>query len=179
MTSVALIVTMTGFHHAGDMLMDDRDGSFVGSIVDGLVGGSGESLVELTRRAFLCRSALVAGGAFLAGCGSIGDLTAPDSVSFSFQVSQYPALATVGGVALVDAGTPLAVVRVSADSFLALSRICPHAGGNINQNGTGFRCTRHGAMFSSTGQWTGGERTSSMRSYPTSYDSATGTVTIG
>jgi cytochrome b6-f complex iron-sulfur subunit len=86
----------------------------------------------------------------------------------------------VGGVALVTAnGTPLAIVRTGTSSYLALSRSCPHEGATIGTSSGGFTCPRHGAMFNASGTWTGGQRTSSMRSYTTTFDSATGTLTIG
>src|SRR5205085_7679327 len=96
------------------------------------------------------------------------------------KVSEFPALASVGGVALVTFnGNPLAIVRTGTTSFVTLSRVCPHQGNIINPSGDGFLCPGHGARFSATGQWLGGERTSSMRSYTTSYDAAAGTITIG
>jgi cytochrome b6-f complex iron-sulfur subunit len=96
------------------------------------------------------------------------------------KVSDYPALATVGGVALITAGgSPLAIVRTGTNSFVALSRICPHQGAIVSTGTNGFTCPRHGARFSSTGTWIGGQSTSSLRSYPTSYDDSTSTLTIG
>ena len=131
-----------------------------------------------TRRQVLSQAMLAAIGAALAACGDYA--TAPDSLgSFSSKVSDQAALANVGGVALMTAnGSPIAVVRTGAASFIALSRICPHQGGTIGTASSGFRCPDHGATFSLTGDWTGGQRTSNMRSYPTSYDAATGILTI-
>jgi Rieske Fe-S protein len=134
----------------------------------------------ITRRVFLERGALAAAAVMLASCVA-SDSTGPNlSGKTTIDVSSYAALANVGGVALVSIeGSPFAIVRTGATSFLALSRICPHQGGLIVTTSTGFRCTEHGATFSSTGTWTGGQRTSSMRSYPTSYDAATSTLTVG
>ena len=134
----------------------------------------------VTRRMFVERSALLAAAAMLAACSG-SDTTAPTLTGQTqINVANYPALANVGGVALVTIeGSPVALVRTGATTFLALSRICPHQGGLIVTTASGFQCTRHGATFSSTGSWTGGERTSSMRSYPTAYDSATSTLTVG
>ncbi|MBW8769656.1 MAG: Rieske (2Fe-2S) protein [Gemmatimonadetes bacterium] len=134
------------------------------------------------RRTFLAQTALLAAGAVLAACAA-GDATDPgttvDSTS-GIKVSDFPALASVGGIALVNvSGNPLAIVRTGDASFVTLSRICPHQGNTINPNGSGFLCPGHGARFSATGQWQGGERTSNMRSYATSYDAAAGTITIG
>jgi Rieske Fe-S protein len=86
----------------------------------------------------------------------------------------------VGGIALATvSGTPLAIVRTGSTTFLALSRICPHQGATVNLSGNGFLCPRHGAEFDASGTWIGGQRTSSMRSYATTYNAATGTLTIG
>jgi nitrite reductase/ring-hydroxylating ferredoxin subunit len=131
------------------------------------------------RRTFIARSVLAAAAAALAAC-SASDPVSPFSGTFTMQIADYPALASVGGVALVSAnGASLAVVRTSTDSFVALSRVCPHEGGRIDPSGSGFVCQKHGARFSSTGAWTGGQSTSSMRSYTTTYNSSTGTLTIG
>ena len=134
------------------------------------------------RRTFLAQSALLAAGALLAACAA-GDATSPGTTIGSttdIKVSDFPALASVGGIALVNvSGNPLAIVRTGDASFVTLSRICPHQGSTINPNGSGFLCPGHGARFSATGQWQGGERTSNMRSYATSYDAAAGTITIG
>ena len=133
------------------------------------------------RRAFLVRGAMAAAAVALAACGGAGsDATAPTSVSLSLKVSDYPALASDGGVALVNAGgSPIAIVRTGTDSFIALSRVCPHQGATVNRTSSGFTCPQHGATFNTTGTWIGGQRTSSLHSYPTSYDASTGTLTVG
>jgi len=133
------------------------------------------------RRTFLAQSALLAAGALLAAaCGSEIS-TAPTTISpTTLRVGDYPALATVGGIAMVTvSGSPLAVVRTGTASFVALSRVCPHQGNIVNQSGNGFLCPGHGARFSADGTWIGGERTSSLRSYATAYDASAGTITIG
>lgn len=138
-------------------------------------------LLGIGRRDFLVKASLLAAAVALAACGAGGDAgTAPQSVSGTLKVSDYPSLATVGGVALVlESGSPVAVVRTGESSFVVLSRICPHQGATVNQTSNGFQCPRHGATFSRTGGWTGGERTSGLRSYPASYDPSTGILTIG
>ena len=132
------------------------------------------------RRTFLAQSALLAAGALLAACGS-EIATAPTTISpTTLRVSDYAALATVGGIALVTiAGSPFAVVRTSATSFVVLSRVCPHQGNIVNQDGNAFLCPGHGARFSANGTWIGGERTSNLRGYATAYDAASGTITVG
>src|SRR5881628_2686609 len=86
---------------------------------------------ESTRREFLTTSAASAVAAILvAACGgsdATGVSTGP--VTLSVQISKYPALANVGGIARVDnGGTPVAAVRTGATTFDAFSLICPHFG---------------------------------------------------
>ena len=135
------------------------------------------SLID--RRRFLALSAYAAAGAALAACAVTDATTAPTSVNATIRISDYAALATVGGYAMTNInGSPVAIVRTGASTFITLSRICPHQGATINATSNGFRCPNHGATFSTTGTWTGGQRTSNMRSYPTTYDATAGTLTI-
>ena len=132
------------------------------------------------RREFLQQSALfAAAAAALAACAP-SDATGPSlGGNVNVTVANYPTLANVGGIATLSAnGTPLAVVRTGTATFIALSRVCPHQGGTIGVSGNGFQCPVHGAQFSSTGQWVGGQPTSSMFQYQTSYDAGTGVLTI-
>jgi len=135
---------------------------------------------EIGRRTFLAQSALLAAAAALAACG-VSDATAPDLTGqASIKVTDYPALASVGGIAMVTIqGSPLAIVRTGTSTYVALSRVCPHQGSTVNQSGSGFLCPNHGARFAADGTWVGGQPTSSLRSYATSYDATSGTLTIG
>jgi Rieske Fe-S protein len=135
-----------------------------------------------SRREFLTAAAASAvTAALLTACGggAPGAATISGPVSLTVQVSSYPALANVGGIVRIDsAGTPVAVVRTGADTFASFSLICPHFGCTVGINGGAFLCPCHGARFSSSGTWTGGQRTSNLRALTTSYDSATGVVTV-
>ena len=135
----------------------------------------------LERRAFLSQGALALLATVVAACGVGADfLTAPASVSLSVRVADYSSLASVGGVAYVTSGgSPLAIVRTSASDFVVLSRICTHQGGVVNSVSGGFECPRHGARFNASGTWIGGERTTSLHTYPAAWDEASGTLTIG
>lgn len=95
-------------------------------------------------------------------------------------LANVPALATVGGIARVDGNTstPVALVHTGQASYVALSMVCPHQGATITIQSGGFICPRHGARFSSTGAWTGGQPTSSLRVLTATYDATAGTVTI-
>ena len=142
--------------------------------------GSEPASGSIKRRDFVAYGAAALAMAALAACG--GDsLTSPSTVqSTALKLSDFPALSTVGGVATTSIGrTPIAIVRTSTSSFSAFSRICPHQGSTINVTSTGFLCPNHGATFNKAGQWIGGERTSSLTSYPVAYDATAGTITVG
>lgn len=82
-------------------------------------------------------------------------------------------------VALVTlAGSPFTIVRTGATTFLALPPVCPHQASIVNTTSNGFLCPNHGAQFSSTGTWVDGQRTTSLRSYTTTYDPTTDTLTV-
>jgi len=147
---------------------------------DGLVAVPTADASGLDRRTFLSRAVMSAAMLALAACGASDGATAPFSGSASINVADYPSLATVGGVALVTLnGSPLALVRASQTTIVALSRVCPHQGATVNTSTGGFTCPRHGARFGPTGQWLGGQQTSSMRSYATTFNATTGALTIG
>ncbi len=138
----------------------------------------------IDRRVFLSHAAFAAAAAALAACGGGGSggsdgPTAPAVINSTVSVASYPALAAVGGVATVTLnGSRVAIVRTGASSFITLSLSCPHQGTTLDVTSSGFHCPNHGATFNSTGVWVGGQRASNMSAYATSYDAATGTLTI-
>lgn len=148
-------------------------------------GGGCASCAEkagTSRREFIATSAASAVAALLvAACGGASGTTGIGGgpVSLSVQVSNYAALANVGGIARVDTGgTPVAAVRTGASTFAAFSLICPHFGCTVGINGSAFLCPCHGARFASTGTWIGGQRTTNLSSLGTSYNATTGVLTI-
>ncbi len=154
-----------------------------GSCANGLpVDGASKYPDGISRRTFMMQSALMAAAAALAACGMPTGVDSSQTLSSSqsINVANYPELASVGGVATVDvSGIPMAIVRTSATTFLALSLICPHQGGTISHiNSTTFQCPIHGATFNNNGQWIGGQPTSNMRQYSTSYNQTSNTLTI-
>jgi Rieske Fe-S protein len=146
-----------------------------------MAGSRGQAVSD--RREFITLSAASALTALLTtacggtGGGDVGVVTGP--VSFTVQVSSYPGLANVGGIAQVDnGGTPIAAVRTGASTFAAFSLICPHRGCTVGINGSAFRCPCHGATFASSGLWTGGQQTANLSELTTSYDATSGVLTI-
>lgn len=140
----------------------------------------------LGRRAFLTRSLLAAaaaalGAEALAACASSGtdSVAGPIASGTTLRVADYPALASVGGIATTSVGgQPVAIVRTATSSYVVLSRVCPHQGATVNVSGAGFQCPLHGAQFNASGTWTGGQRTSSLHTYATTYDAAAGTLIV-
>lgn len=141
------------------------------------------------RRDFLTASLFTAVTAALTtACGfgnGIGEdgPTAPTTLSGALAVtlSQFPALANVGGIARVDGGkgTPIAVARTGASTFVACSMICTHQGTTVNITANGFLCPNHGAKFAADGTWIGGQTTTNLVTFPVTYDASAGTLSIG
>ena len=140
----------------------------------------------VNRREFLQRATLAAVSSLLASaCGGRIDfasgLSGPSATAegFSFNVADYPALAQVGGIAVIaGAPLPLAAVRVNASSYAVFSLVCPHAGTTVGPSGNGFKCPNHGAMWDSGGNWTGGQATSGLTRLPATLDATAGRVVV-
>jgi cytochrome b6-f complex iron-sulfur subunit len=150
---------------------------------------------SLRRREFLGAAALTALALLEAACGdgqigpsgtsSSGTPTPAGAVIVSgnrliVTVSAFSSLANTGGAARVDGGngTPVALVRTGAATFAAFSLRCPHEGFTVNVQSGSFYCPAHGARFTSTGTWAGGQRTGNLTSLASAYDATAGTVTI-
>jgi Rieske Fe-S protein len=144
------------------------------------------------RREFLSQATLAAVAAVLAGCGGGGDGSfAPkppnqeppagsSGGTLTVTVASFPALANVGGIAAVGtlANKPVAVVRTGASSFTALSRICTHAGCDVNVAGSGFSCPCHGSQFDATGQATNGPAENALQRFNVAVSGNGSTLTI-
>jgi len=134
-----------------------------------------------TRRTFLARSALFAAAAALGACGG-ADTTAPSIASgTTINVANFPSLSTVGGIATTTLdGAPIGIARTGASQFVVVSRVCTHEGTTVNAtDSTGYLCPNHGARFAEDGTWLGGQRTSSLHVYASSYNPTTNVITIG
>jgi Rieske Fe-S protein len=134
------------------------------------------------RRTFLSTATLAAVAALLQACGgALGTdfFTGPSGGPLTVKLTDFAALSATGGIARVDNGNgaPIALVRTGASTFLGVTMVCTHQGATIGINGSGFRCPNHGAMFSSTGAWQGGQPTSSLRTFTATFDGVN-TVTI-
>ncbi len=141
----------------------------------------------LDRRTFFSQSTLVAVAALLVdACGTgVWEPLAPvanifPAAGLSLKLADYPALAAVGGIARVDepTGAPLAVARMGAATFVAISLSCPHQGTTLDVAGSGLTCPNHGARFAIDGTWTGGQLTANLTTHPLVFNAAAGTVNI-
>jgi Rieske Fe-S protein len=142
----------------------------------------------VSRREFLSAATMSAVALTLAACGGGGgddEITGPIPPGvgeITVRITDFPALASVGGVARVRSSPPVAMTR-TATGFVAFSLSCTHQGTTvtINSNNT-LRCSNHGAEFSSLGVWTGGaQRTTNLVRLPVVPDAAgtSATITLG
>ena len=122
-----------------------------------------ERTTDLSRRAVLqgamATAACAACAVAASGCGDTQDPALTSDVTI--QLSDYPALASVGGVASIPRsvsgyGFDIFVRNEGEGVYRALSSYCSHEGCSVNVDGNGFRCPCHGATFSADGERTGG-----------------------
>jgi Rieske Fe-S protein len=137
----------------------------------------------MDRRGFLTESIKLAVLAALAGTAascSAGGATGPTlGGNFTIKVSDYPALASSGGVvALNHGGFPIAIANLGGGNWGAYSLICPHQGGLVQWTGSQFQCTVHGSRYNIQGDWQGGQPTGNLHHYQATYDASTNSLTI-
>lgn len=79
-------------------------------------------------------------------------------------------IATVGSAALVQFNSgSLLIAHTAANTFIAVSAICPHQGCLITGfSGGSYVCPCHGSMFTTSGQVTRGPAGSGLPQYATS-----------
>lgn len=99
----------------------------------------------------------------------------PSSVAKVINISDYPALGSVGGNA--DIGKAM-VFRTSESKFMTVSTTCTHKKCDVDFDGSGFECPCHGSTFTKTGKVTNGPATKNLRSYKTTYNAEANTLTI-
>jgi cytochrome b6-f complex iron-sulfur subunit len=136
----------------------------------------------VSRRTFLSAATLAGVAAALDACSDVTGPGGGGSVGggpFTVKLADFPSLASVGGVARVStSGSPTALVRTGSTTFVAVSMVCTHQGTTVTiSNGT-YICTNHGARYSATGTWQGGQVTSSLPTFGATYDASAGTVAI-
>jgi Rieske Fe-S protein len=102
------------------------------------------------------------------------------SINLVVDLTKFPALATVGGVARVDGGTgtPVGAVRVAAAQFAAYTLACTHQGTTVNLSGKVWTCPNHGAQFDASGRVTRGPANTNLAALTAAYDAASNKLTI-
>lgn len=130
----------------------------------------------------LTRRQALAAAAALCGFGAIAATStgvAQASGTLRVQLSKYPELKKVGGIALVGSlnGASIAVVRTSRTRYVALDRRCPHEGGIVSQSGSQWVCPLHGSRFDIDGDKVSGVTPTGLRRLKTSLSRGTLTIT--
>src|SRR6187402_2549284 len=82
---------------------------------------------------------------------------APGGAPKTFSLSDYPALGSKGGYAMVS--SKVIVINRGSGSYSALDMTCTHKKAQVEFDGTKFICPEHGSEFSSTGKVTEGPAT--------------------
>ena len=145
-------------------------------------GGAG-----FDRRDFLSHATLASVAIALAACGGGGGVDGPPKPpdqpgpsTITVKLSDFPALAAVGGAA--EVGTiqfsPVAVVRSAASTYIALSRICTHAGCTVNLASQGFACPCHGSRYNLQGNVTNGPAVTALARFTAVLSADGATLTI-
>jgi cytochrome b6-f complex iron-sulfur subunit len=137
----------------------------------------------LNRRDFLAKSAIAAAALLAAeGCGDgqFGPKPVAIGSGITITLADFAGLATTG--TLVDVGHERGVVRTSATTFLAHSKICTHEGCETDVSNNQFQCPCHGSIFAADGSVIRGPSTGQMigplQVLATTYDPTAGTLTI-
>lgn len=114
---------------------------------------------------------LLAGAAagLCAGCGAARPTLTPAGERVTLTFAAFPALADVGGSAVVDVSgrAPIAVVRTDAGAAVALSATCTHVGCILRYDAARaqLHCDCHDADFALDGSVLGGPTTVPLPTY--------------
>lgn len=140
---------------------------------------------ELNRRDFLKKSAkTIAVGAFAISSFDVLKLMASSEIYENHEgtvekiinVGDYPALANVGGYAMIT--EKVIVIRKSSSKFIAINIVCTHKKCDVDYDGKGFECPCHGSTFNGNGKVLEGPATKNLKSYKVIYNSSDNTLTI-
>jgi Rieske Fe-S protein len=138
----------------------------------------------VNRRDFLAKSALAAAAlVVLDGCGDgqIGPSAVKLGQGLTINIADFPPLAQAG--TLVAISSDRALIRTSATTFQAFSRVCTHQGCVTDIQNNRFECPCHGSIFSNDGSVVRGPNIASPPISPleklnATFDQAAGTVTV-
>ncbi len=125
-----------------------------------------------------CAAASLLAGATLTGCG--GALT-PLEEDVVIQLSTYPQLNTVGGIAEVPTNTsgfahPIFVLREGEQDYRALSAECNHQSCDVEWSSDQFVCPCHDSTFARDGELQSGPASEDLLNFDTQLDGDTLTI---
>jgi len=135
----------------------------------------------VSRRTFIIKSSAALAGLAVLGAAGCASTTEPIRAAFTVQLTDHPELANVGTITRVfSGGSPVGISRVGLASFESFSLVCPHEGQTIGVDASreDYVCPGHGATYDPTGTWIGGQHTRDLTRYTTTFDEASGTITI-
>ena len=140
--------------------------------------------MSINRRDFLKKSAAAAAASALTLStvkfnnvfSAVNENENNPNVQKTINISDYPALQSVGGYAMIS-GTVIAI-RNSKTKFTALNTTCTHKKCDVEFNGKKFECPCHGSEFTKFGKVLNGPAKKSLRKYSTSFNADTGVLTI-
>jgi len=130
-----------------------------------------------SRRSFLKKTFTgVIFGTLAASCVDVNKLlAAAESYEVSsggapktFSLSDYPALSSKGGYAMVT--SKVIVINKGSNKFAALDMTCTHKKAQVEFDGSKFICPEHGSEFNSSGKVTEGPATKNLKSYKVTYN---------
>lgn len=137
-----------------------------------------------SRREFLVKAALVAGGLVLTVSGSAASLKAFVPVEdLVVPIDEKSPLAKVGGSVVVNSKAgKIIIVRTGESSFAAFSAKCTHKGGIVEYDGVmkQFACPKHGSTFDGTnGKVIEGPADEPLPSFPVTGTAGSVKVSVG
>ncbi len=104
----------------------------------------------------------------LTDCTKESSVNPKPSANFSIDLEdpKYTDLKTVGGIVLVN---NIYIVCTGQSTYIALSRICTHAGCNVNYNSSAktFVCPCHGGVYNINGKVVSGPPPAPLAQYQT------------
>ena len=134
-----------------------------------------------SRREFLVRSAIVAGGLVLTLSG-VGSVLGKPYEDVTVAIDDKSPLNKVGGTSIVDSTAGKVIILRTGDAaFVAFSAKCTHKGGIVEFDAASrqFVCPKHGSRFDSTnGTVKEGPASDPIASYKATGSSASVTVTV-
>ncbi len=140
---------------------------------------------KLNRRDFIVKGAktVVMGALALSSLDVVKLVSAAQNTEFEqsnvqkvINLADYPELATSGGYAMIT--EKVIVIRKSKSKFIAINISCTHKKCDVEYDGSSFECPCHGSTFDNSGKVTGGPASKNLKSYRTTFDVNSNTLTI-